>query len=478
MKFKNDFLWGGATAANQCEGAFQYGGKGLSIADALPGGKQRLKIANDPSFDWEIDESLYTYPNHEGIRHYENFKEDIKLFATMGFKTYRFSIAWSRIYPYGNELVPNEEGLEFYDQLIDECLKYNIEPLITISHYEQPLGITKELGGWHNRKFIDYFERFAKTVLTRYGDRVKYWLTFNEINVGLISPTMSQGISPIAGGHNKKVTFKALHNQFVASSIATKIAHEINHEIKVGCMIIYMTSYGLDCNPVNQLAVQQMQQDFNYYCTDVQVRGSYPSYTERLFESCDVQWHDLEATDRDLELIKNHTVDFISFSYYMSSVIDKTHDDRLMTAANMMDTIKNPFLESSQWGWQIDPIGLRIALNDLYGRYQVPLFIVENGLGASDEIEDDGSINDDYRIDYLKQHITEMGNAIADGVDVMGYTSWGCIDLISASTGEMSKRYGYIYVDRDDKGNGTYKRIPKKSFYWYQHLINTNGSEL
>lgn len=477
-RFKDNFLWGGATAANQLEGAYLDGGKGPSIADAMPGGKTRVQETFRPGFNWEIDEAKFVYPNHIGIDHYNRFEEDIKLFAEMGFKTYRFSIAWSRIFPTGVEETPNETGLQFYDKLIDLCLAHNIEPLITISHYELPLYLAQEYGGWKSRELIPLFERFARTVLTRYKDKVKYWLTFNEINVGMMFPIMSLGISYDHGGMDKKVTLKGLHNQFVASSIATKIAKELNPEMQIGCMIIYMTSYATDANPVNQVALQEFNQSFNYYCADVQVRGAYPSYADRLFKKMGATWEDLDIQPGDLEIIKEYPVDFISFSYYMSSVIDVTSADAEKAAGNMISGIKNPFLEASEWGWQIDPAGLRVALNDLYGRYQVPLFIVENGLGAYDELKEDKTIEDDYRIDYLKKHIDAMADAVADGVDLMGYTPWGCIDLVSASTGEMSKRYGFIYVDMDDEGNGTMDRYKKKSFDWYKEVIASNGENM
>lgn len=478
-KLPEGFLWGGATAANQLEGAYDVDGKGLSIDDAYPGGKQRMSILNSQDFDWDIDESKFKYPNHQGIDHYHRFKEDIKLFGEMGFKCYRFSIAWSRIFPMGDEEEPNQKGLEFYDQLVDECLKYGIEPVITISHYEMPLNLAKEYGGWKNRKLIAFFERFAKVVLTRYADRVKYWMTFNEINSAFHFPAMSQGLVPANGSKDSTNIFQALNNQFVASSKAVKIAHEIDDNIKIGCMIIYATSYGIDSNPVNQLATFHSQQAFNFFCADVQVRGKYPSYTKRLYKEFDVDEQRLNISDEDLDWIRKYPVDYIGFSYYMSNAVDVTTKDPAKTDGNMIGGVKNPFLEESEWGWQIDPTGLRIGLDELYDRYQVPLFIVENGLGAKDKIEEDGSINDSYRIDYLRQHIEAMEAAVnEDGVDLMGYTPWGCIDLISASTGEMSKRYGFIYVDLDDDGQGTLDRKKKKSFYWYKKVIESNGDDL
>lgn len=476
--FKKDFLWGGATAANQLEGAYQADGKGLSVSDTMPGGKQRFQIIGSPDFAWEIDEEKYVYPNHVGINHYERFREDIALFGEMGFKCYRFSIAWSRIFPKGDELQPNEAGLKFYDELIDECLKYNIEPVITISHYEMPLHLAKEYGGWKNRQLIEFYERFARTVLERYGKKVKYWMTFNEINSAFHFPALSQGMVGSNGGGEMQNVFQAWHNQFVASSFAVKIAKEIDPEMQIGCMIIYATTYSIDANPINQAANLIQNQEFNFFCTDVQVRGAYPAYTERMHQKYGVDSVKLEITEEDLATLKAYPVDYIGFSYYMSMVVDETSEETEGASGNLLGGVKNPFLKASEWGWQIDPEGLRIAMNELYGRYQVPLFIVENGLGAMDEVKEDGTIEDTYRIDYLREHIKAIEEAVNDGVDLIGYTPWGCIDLVSASTGEMSKRYGFIYVDLDDEGNGTFNRSKKASFDWYKKVIETNGAEL
>lgn len=476
MKFSEDFLWGGATAANQLEGAYLADGKGLSIADAMPGGRDRLKIMMSPDFNWEIDESKYVYPNHHGIDYYTHFKEDIALFAEMGFKCYRFSIAWSRIFPKGDELIPNEKGLEFYDEVIDTCLKHEIEPVITISHYEMPLHLAKEYGGWKNRELITFYDRFATVLFERYIDKVKYWMTFNEINVSFHMPVLSQGMVPTTGSMDKKNVFQAFHNQFVASSLAVKKAHELRKDSQVGCMIIYATTYGYDCNPINELATILGKQEFNYFCADVQVRGKYPSYTNRLMSNYNFTLDDLITEEDDFTLLENNTVDYIGISYYMSAVTDVTNKQD-KTSGNMMESTKNPFLEASDWGWQIDPIGLRIGLNELNDRYQKPIFVVENGIGAIDIIEEKG-IHDPYRIDYIKAHIEAMSHAIADGVELMGYTPWGCIDLVSASTGEMSKRYGFIYVDKDDSGNGSGERIKKDSFEWYKNVIVTRGEKL
>lgn len=465
--FPKDFLWGGATAANQCEGAYNVDGKGLTIADVSPGGKQRLGLLMSGEFPLEIDMNQYTYPNHKGIDFYNRYKEDIAMFAEMGFKTFRMSISWARIFPNGNDAEPNEAGLQHYENVIDELLKYGIEPTITMSHYETPLNLVTEYGGWKNRELIALFERYAKVILERFHTKVKYWMTFNEINTGVFGSFFSTAMR----GATPQDNFQALHNQFVASSLATKIAHELNPELMVGCMSIYATMYTMDSNPLTAIQREENNRMFNYFCNDLQVRGEYPSYALKYFENNGIE---LEIADGELELIKEHTVDYLSFSYYMSSTVSTEVGEE--SRGNFFGGTKNPFLKASEWGWEIDPVGLRLALCDLYGRYGVPLYISENGLGAIDKVESDGSINDDYRIDYLKQHIEEMSKAInIDGVDLIAYTPWGCIDLVSASTGEMSKRYGFIYVDLDDDGNGTMNRSKKKSFDWYKEIIQNNG---
>ncbi|MCE4049230.1 MULTISPECIES: 6-phospho-beta-glucosidase [Bacillaceae] len=475
LNFPENFLWGGATAANQLEGGYNEGGKGLNLADVLPGGKVRLKVIAQTGFDFEIDKSKYVYPNHDGIDFYHRYKEDIALFAEMGFKAYRMSIAWSRIFPNGDELEPNEEGLAFYDKVFDELAKYGIEPVVTISHYETPLHLIKEYGGWRSRELVTFFERYATVLFNRYKDKVKYWLTFNEINGATHMPILGLGFSPENEETKLQDSFQGLHHQFVASSLAVKAGHEIIPDAQIGCMLIYAPVYAYDSNPENVLHAIKEEQVFNYLCGDVQVRGAYPTFAKRYFKENNVN---LKIEDGDLELLKQYPVDFISLSYYMSRTEKKVKTDEEKSQGNLIGGIKNPFLNASEWGWEIDPTGLRISLNNLYDRYQVPLFVVENGLGAYDKVEEDGSINDDYRIDYLREHIRAMGEAIEDGVELMGYTSWGCIDLVSASSGEMSKRYGYIYVDKHDDGSGTFDRSKKKSFFWYKDVIATNGENL
>ncbi|PEL05814.1 glycoside hydrolase family 1 protein [Bacillus sp. AFS017336] len=473
--FPEGFLWGGATAANQLEGAYQEGGKGLNLADVMPGGKVRLKFIQEPGFDFKINNEKFVYPNHDGIDFYHRYKEDIALFAEMGFKTYRMSIAWSRIFPKGDELEPNEEGLAFYDRVFDELKKYNIEPVVTISHYEIPLHLITEYGGWRNRKVIEFFDRYAKTLFEYYKNKVKYWLTFNEINGATHLPILGLGFSPESKETQLQDSFQGLHHQFVASALAVKAGHEIIPGSQIGCMLVYVPTYTYDSNPENVMYALQESRLWNNYCGDVQVRGAYPAFAKRFWKENDIN---LDIQDGDLEIIKEGSVDFISLSYYMSRTEKKHKTNEENSQGNLVGGVKNPFLKESDWGWEIDPTGLRIGLNQLYDHYQKPLFIVENGLGAYDQIEEDGSINDDYRIDYLRSHIEAIGEAIEDGVELMGYTPWGCIDLVSASTGEMSKRYGFIYVDKHDDGSGSLERKKKKSFSWYQNVIQTNGAQL
>jgi len=480
-RFPEGFLWGGATAANQLEGAYNEGGKGLSIFDMvtfIPKEERSNDIEMDVRSEEELEKLLAAkegsnFPKRRGIDFYHRYKEDIALFAEMGFKTFRMSISWPRIFPNGDELVANEEGLAFYDQVFDELLKYGIEPLVTLSHYEMPLHLVQKYNGWTDRCLVDYFVHYAETVFNRYKDKVKYWLTFNEINVSTFSPYIGSGILVDRVENKEQAVYQALHHQFVASSRAVKACHEIIPGAMIGCMLARMEVYPETCSPDDILAALEEDQK-NLFFTDVQVRGYYPSYMLSYFEKNNIK---IDMLPGDEEILLQHPVDFLSFSYYMTMVASG-NPDRLKEKGNFFNGIKNPYLEASDWGWQIDPKGLRISLKKMYDRYQVPLFIVENGLGAYDQVAEDGSINDDYRIDYLRAHIDQMGEAINDGVEVMGYTSWGCIDLISASTSEMSKRYGFIYVDQDDYGNGTLERKKKKSFDWYKNVIATNGEEL
>ena len=467
IKFPDNFLWGGATAANQFEGAYNEDGKGLSIQDVMPKGIMG-PVTEEPTSD---NMKLI------GIDFYHRYKEDIKLFAEMGFKTFRMSIAWSRIFPNGDELEPNEKGLEFYDKVFDELAKYGIEPLVTLSHYETPLHLAKEYDGWTDRRLIGFFERYVRTVFTRYKDKVKYWLTFNEINSALHAPFMSAGIMTPKEKLSKQDLYQAMHHELVASALAVKIGHEINPEFKIGCMILGIPNYPLTPMPSDVLKAMATDRETLFF-GDIHARGTYPKYMNRYFKENNIE---IKFAEGDEEILKN-TVDFISFSYYMSSCATANPEKIKESAGNIIAGVPNPYLKASDWGWQIDPEGLRYILNFYYDRYQKPLFIVENGLGAIDElIEDENgnkTVNDDYRIKYLNDHLVQVAEAIEDGVELMGYTTWGCIDLVSASTAELKKRYGFIYVDRNDDGTGTLERYKKKSFNWYKEVIATNGTSL
>ena len=481
MGFKEGFLWGGATAANQFEGGWNEGGKGPGVPDHIRGGT----VSTPRLWDKDIDPDVY-YPSHQAVDFYHFYKEDIALYGEMGFKCFRLSVNWSRIYPNGDELEPNREGLEFYHNVFAECKKYNIEPLVTISHYELPWGLSVKYNGWTGREVIDCYVRYATTLFNEYKDEVTYWLTFNEINIGVqpFGRIMSLGMQGEDGKPMFKLDpetpeeasdrFTALHNQFVASAKAVVIGHEINPENKIGLMIAGTMAYPFTPNPKDIKETQDRMNMSNWFCGDVQVRGHYPYYAKRYFRDHNIT---VRTEPGDDEILAKGTVDFYSFSYYMSSCAS-VDPEALKGSGNMFTGIVNPYLKASDWGWQIDPEGLRIYLNEVYGRYEIPLFIVENGLGANDVRAEAGGFHDDYRINYLRDHIKAMEQAVEDGVDLMGYTMWGCTDLVSASTGEMKKRYGFVYVDRDNDGNGDFHRERKDSFFWYKKVIASNGTDL
>ena len=463
--FPENFLWGGAVAANQCEGAYNEDGKGLSVQDVLPRGLVGPRTQEPTPDNLKL----------EGIDFYHRYKEDIRLFAEMGFKVFRTSIAWSRIFPRGDEEEPNEKGLQFYDDLFDECRKYGIEPLVTISHYETPLWLAEQYDGWRDRRLVGFFERYVRTIFNRYKGKVRYWLTFNEINSLIHAPFMSGGIATPKEQLTEQDLYQAMHHELVASALAVRMAHEINPENKVGCMFAAGSAYPYSCRPEDVWEALVVDQE-NYFFADVQARGYYPSYAKARLKKNGV-FPEMEPGDE--EILRKYPVDFISFSYYNSRCIAAPGGDQEEAEGNLFKSAKNPYLKFSQWGWPIDPLGLRITLNEVYDRYQKPMFIVENGLGAVDTVDEHGEISDDYRIDYLRDHIKAMRDAVEeDGVDLMGYTSWAPIDLISAGSGEMKKRYGFIYVDKQEDGTGTLERRRKKSFYWYKKVIESNGEEL
>lgn len=472
MGFPRNFLWGGAVAANQCEGGSLEGGRGLANVDLCPSGSSRHEVICGHGKSLR-KEAGCSYPSEEAIDFYHHFREDIRLMAGMGFQVFRLSIAWTRIFPNGDEEEPNEEGLHFYKEVFRECRSYGIRPLVTISHFDCPVHLIEKFGGWRDRRMIDCYLRLCRVLFTRYREDVTLWLTFNEINMILHAPFMGAGLYFKKGENEEQIKYQAAHHELVASALATRMAHEINPENQVGCMFAAGSVYPFSCRPEDVWEALLKDQE-NYFFVDVQSRGYYPAYAKKRLKKQGVY---PRMQPEDEEVLRKYPVDFISFSYYNSRCVSAGTQE--LAGGNLFQSAKNPFVKYSDWGWPIDPLGFRITLNQVYDRYQKPLFVVENGLGAMDIPGEDGAIQDDYRIDYLREHIRAMKEAVEeDGVELMGYTSWAPIDLISAGTGEMKKRYGFIYVDKQEDGSGTLKRRPKKSFYWYRRVIETNGEEL
>ncbi|MGK9390025.1 6-phospho-beta-glucosidase BglA [Bacillus sp. RK1064] len=478
MTLPKGFLWGGALAAHQFEGGWNEGGKGPSVVDVMTAGAHGV-----PRQITETIEDNKFYPNHEAIDFYHRYKEDIAMFAEMGLKCLRTSIGWSRIFPKGDEAEPNEAGLQFYDDVFDELLKHGIEPVITLSHFEMPLHLAREYGGFRSRKVAEYFAKFAEVCFNRYKDKVTYWMTFNEINnkMDVNNPLFlwtNSGVSVKEGENAKEIMYQAGHHELLASAWAVAKGKEINPAFQIGAMVSHVPIYPYSSNPEDvMLAEEYMRQ--RYFFPDVQVRGYYPSYALKEFER---EGYHIPFEEGDEESLRKGKVDYLGFSYYMSTTVksDAVSDNNgdIVNGA-LPHGVDNPYIKSSDWGWSIDPTGLRYTLNRFYDRYQIPLFIVENGFGAIDQVEEDGSIHDPERIQYLASHIEALKKAIEyDGVDLIGYTPWGIIDIVSFTTGEMKKRYGMIYVDRDNEGNGSMKRLKKDSFTWYQNVIATNGEEM
>ena len=477
MAFNEKFLWGGATSASQFEGGYNEGGRGLSHMDYIRRVKKAdkekvfpINVTVDMFEDHKKHEDEYNFAFRRGVDFYHHYKEDIALFAEMGFKVFRMSISWSRLYPNGDEETPNPKGVEFYRNVFLELKKYNIEPLVTIWHFDTPLYLEEHYGGWNNRQLITFYERFAKTCFNEYKGLVKYWLTFNEIN----NTVMMLDLFGNKGDDTQyQKAYQQLHYQFVASARAVKIGHDIDPENKIGCMICGITFYPATCDPADILLNRHNWEKNIFYCGDVQCFGKYPTYAKRLWKEHHVE---LDITKQDLQDLKEGVVDMYTFSYYMSSLVT-THQVKDQVSGNFTAGARNEYLKYSDWGWAFDPTGLQYYLEMVYDRYEIPMMVVENGLGAFDEVEEDGSIHDPYRLDYYREHIQAMDKAICNGVDLIGYTTWGCIDLVSAGTGEMRKRYGFIYVDKHDDGTGTMERKKKDSFYWYKKVIESNGEE-
>ncbi|MFL0249453.1 glycoside hydrolase family 1 protein [Clostridium neuense] len=483
MSFRKDFLWGGAISANQVEGAWNSDGKGMSVAD-VASYKPNLNVTDYAGHNKITlsmikeaidDKSTKFYPKRRGINFYNHYKEDIALFAEMGFKSLRLSIAWTRIFPTGEENEPNYDGIKYYENIFKELKKYNIEPIVTLSHYEMPLNLSLKYNGWVDRKLIGYFVKFSKVCFESFGKYVKYWLTFNEIDSVGRHPFITAGIIPdqCEEGKLNNAIYQALHHQYVAAALATKECHEIIKDSKMGCMLTKLTTYPNTCNP-NDVLLSLSSNLGNYSHADIQIFGEYPKLHKTFLKNLGVE---IKMEDNDEIILKENTADYLAFSYYMSRT-ESSDSTKEKTAGNTIMGVKNPYLPSTEWGWQIDPVGLHISLIELYDRYRIPLMIVENGMGAKDVVLEDGTIHDSYRIEYFKEHIIEMKKAVDMGVDLLGYTSWAPIDCISVSTSQMSKRYGFIYVDQDDDGNGTLKRLKKDSFFWYKKVISTNGEIL
>lgn len=480
--FPKNFLWGGALSACQAEGAYNVDGKTLTVPEVMPFNPKndrkvtkQLKITKEMIEEAKNDPDTIKYPKRRGIDFYHTYKEDMALFKEMGFKVFRYSISWARLFPNGDDKEPNELGLKFYDSVIDECLKNGMEPLITISHFDFPIVLIEKFDGWYNRKLIDLYLRYCEVIFNRYKGKVKYWVTFNEINMSIKAGPKTMGVIDEGQENYEEMLFQALHHQFVAAAKATKLAHEINKENKIGSMVAYFTTYPYTCKPADALAMQKDDQMKNLFYLDILNGGKYPYYSKKYFEEHNIK---LDIKDGDLEVIKENTADFVGMSYYNSMISSDDGDQLELTAGNVHSVYKNPHLDANEWGWQIDPIGLRYTLNHVYDRFGLPVFILENSSGFFDELTEDNKVHDPYRVDFLRKHIEQLKLAIEDGVEVIGYTMWGPIDMISSGTSEMSKRYGFIYVDQDDYGNGTMKRYKKDSFYWYKNVIATNGKEL
>lgn len=472
-----DFMWGGAVAANQIEGGFGKMGKGISVSDVMTAGKhgsQRL-----------ITEGVvdgHYYPNHDAINFDEHYEEDLKLFAEMGFTAFRTSIAWTRIFPTGEELEPNEEGLLFYDKMFDTMLSLGIKPIITLSHFEMPYNLAKKFGGWYSREVIQQFVRFSEAVLTRYKDKVEYWMTFNEINnqknyANDIFGWTCSGVKFSEFEKPEEAMYQTVHHQFIASALVVDLARKINPDFKMGCMVAMVPIYPFSSNPDDIMLAKEMMRDRTLF-SDVHARGHYPS---SIFKEWERKGFNIVFEDNDIEILKLGKVDYIGLSYYMSNTVQSGEKKDMGSSLNGGNeySVDNPYVSETDWGWTIDPVGLRYVLNLLYERYELPLFIVENGFGAYDKLDENNECDDQYRIDYLSAHIKEIKKAIDyDGVDVLGFTPWGCIDIVSFTTGEMEKRYGFVYVDRDNQGNGSLTRYKKKSFHWYKSVIESNGEVL
>lgn len=474
MKLPANFFWGGAISANQTEGSFDADERGITNFDMLPMNPTRLQdvVIDEENF---LNQSFDYYSGRKGIDFYNRFKEDIQLLKDLGANSFRLSLSWSRIFPQGDEKEPNEKGIVFYERVLEELAVQGIEPIVTISHFDMPLGLIKKYGGWYNREIVNFYLNYSETVMKRFEKYVRYWIPFNEMNMTMHIPFIGAGLTFSSDENRLEKKYQAAHHQLLANSMTIEMGRKINPNFQFGCMMAAGKTYALTSRPEDVFAAFVSDKN-NFFFSDVQVKGTYPKTMKNYFANNGIH---LKTEEEDFEILKQNTVDFLSFSYYASACSAAKDQDVEMVKTNGPDTIKNPYLPDTNSVWQVDPLGLRITLNSLYDRYEIPLFIVENGLGTYADQMVDGKIRDDYRIDYMEKHLKNMIAAVVeDGVELMGYLSWGIIDLVSVSEGKMSKRYGVIYVDADDKGNGTYDRYKKDSFYWYQEVIRSNGQIL
>lgn len=462
--FPKDFMWGASTSAYQVEGAWNEDGKGPSVMDMAkhPEGTSDFKVCSD---------------------HYHHYKEDIALFAEMGFKVYRFSIAWTRVFPKGTGEV-NQKGIDFYNDLINELLAHNIEPVVTMYHFDLPYAL-QEKGGWSNRETIDAFENYAKVLFTHFGDRVKYWLTINEQNMMILHGTAIGTVDPSIENPEKEL-YQQNHHMLLAQAKVMKLCHDMCPNAKIGPAPNITSIYPASSKPEDVLAAHNWSSIRNWLYLDMAVFGRYNNVAWSYMEE---KGYTPTIEDGDMEILKDAKPDFIAFNYYTTATVEQSMNDASDRNASGGDQqivlgepgvyrgASNPHLEKTEFGWEVDPVGFRNTLREIYDRYNLPLLITENGLGAYDKLEEGDVVNDDYRIDFLRKHIEQAQLAITDGVQIMGYCPWSAIDLVSTHQGYV-KRYGFVYVNRDEFDLKDLRRIKKKSFYWYKKVISTNGENL
>jgi len=464
--FPKDFLWGASTSAYQVEGASLTHGKGPSWQDVkeIPEGTSGLEVCAD---------------------HYHHYKEDVALMAEMGFKVYRFSISWSRLLPEGTGRI-NQEGIDFYNNLIDECLKYDIIPLVTMFHFDMPAALD-ERGSWSNPDSVDWFVEFATLMYKSYGDRVKYWLTINEQNMlTLVGPVIGTLHIPEGCTNEIKEIYQQNHHMLVAQAKAMVLCHEMVEDGKIGPAPNISLVYPASCKPEDVIASQNSNAIQSWLYLDMSVHGVYNNLVWAYLEE-----HDATPTfaPGDEEALKNGNPDFIGFNYYNTSTVEdyslldtevkstKTDQQNRGGVQGFYKSFRNPNLGTTEFGWEIDPVGFRATVREIYSRYRLPLIVTENGLGAYDTLTEDGKVHDPYRIEYLRKHIEQVQLAITDGVEMMGYCPWSAIDLISTHEGAV-KRYGFIYVDREEFDLKSLDRYRKDSFFWYKDVIASNGQNL